>query len=90
MPKVFIGVRVEAEIKKRLEEEARKRGISLQKLVEHILSEYLNVKIQDDPCIPLEELRAEFQREIEELKKRVQAVESALKARPGLESFAKR
>jgi len=74
MPKSSFTVRVERDILERLEDEARKRGMSRTKFIEHVLAEYLGVKIKEDACTPLEELR----RELEDCKSRIKVLEEEI------------
>jgi len=72
--KVRFSVRVEKELVEKLDQLAMERGLSRSKLVEHILSEYVGVKVADDPCIPIETL----QKKLDELERRLSELEKEL------------
>jgi len=72
--KVRFSVRVEKEIVEKLDQLAKERGISRSKLVEHILAEYIGVKVADDPCTPIEVL----QKKLDDLERRLSELEKEL------------
>lgn len=74
MVKVPFTIRLDEAIIKKLDEEASKRGLSRSKFIEHVLAEYLNVKIKEDPCITIEELR----RGLEDCRSRIKVLEEEI------------
>jgi len=77
--KISFTVRLEKELVEKLDEEAKKRELSRSRLIEHILSEYFQIKIHNDSHIFLEELRSEIEKikgELEEIKKAVKVSRS--------------
>ena len=90
MVKVQFTVRVEKEINDVLVKRANELGISKTKLVEKILADYVNVKLNEDPLQPIEALWSE----IEKVKKEIEAIKNQLanhrSSTSGIDGFIRR
>lgn len=70
--KVQLCARVSEELKRRLEEEAKKRGVTVSTLVEALLADALKVRLEENYCTQIDELR----RALENYGRRLEALES--------------